>query len=113
MEVMMKRVLLAIGAMTMLMTGMAFAEAEIPAVDQPPANQEQRTEKAIANGQNEVEPNKPAKQQKQVNKTEDKAKANGVMTKEQRKEWEKLGTPQNRTSRINASRKHEHTGRHR
>lgn len=109
----MKRVLLAVSAMTLLMTGMAFAEAETPAVDQPPATQEQRTEKAIANGQNEPEAHKPDTQQKQLNKTEGKTKPNGVMTKEQRMEWEKIGPPQNRTARINASRKHEHTGRHR
>lgn len=109
----MKKILSAVSAMTMLMTGMAFAEAEAPVVDPPQASSEQRTENGIANGQNEVEPNKPDKQQKQVNKTEDKAKSNGVMTKEQKQEWEKIGQPQNRTARINASRKHEGAGRHR
>ena len=109
----MKKILLAVSAMTIVLTGVAFAEAEAPVADPPQASSEQGTEKGMANRQNEVDPSKPDKQQKQVDKTEGKTKSNGVMTQEQKKEWEKIGQPQNRTARINASRKHERVGRHR
>ena len=110
----MKRILLAVSAMTMLMTGMAFAEAETPAIGQPEANNEQRTDQGIASGQPKgSEANRPDKQQKHVNKMEDKKKYETVMTEEQKKEWAKIGPAQNRTARINASRKHDRPGRHR
>ena len=110
----MKRIWLAVSAMTMLMTGMAFAEAETPAIGQPEANNEQRTDQGIASGQPKgPEANRPDKQQKQVKKMEDKVKPGPVMTEEQKKEWAKIGPPKNRTSRINESRKHDSPGRHR
>ena len=110
----MKKILLAVSAMTLLMTGLAFAEAEAPAIAQPEASKEQQVDKGAASGQlKEPEAKPPDKQQKQVNKTEDKAKPAPVMTEEQKKEWAKIGQPQNRTARINASRKHERAGRHR
>ena len=60
----MKKVLLAISAVTVLMTGMAYAEAETPVIDQRQANQEQRIDKGIASGQlNEREANRLNKQQ--------------------------------------------------
>lgn len=59
----MKKILLAVSVMTMLMTGMAFAEAEAPVVAPPQASLEQGAEKGIANGQNEVDPSKSDKQQ--------------------------------------------------
>lgn len=109
----MKRVLVAISAMTMLMTGIAFAEAETPAVDQPSANQEQQTNKGTASGQLKgPEVKTQDKQQEQVTKIEDKAKPAPAMTEEQRKEWAKIGQPKSRTSRINESRQHERAGRH-
>lgn len=110
----MKKLLLAVSAMTLMTSGMAFAEAETPVIDQRPANQEQQTDKGIASGQLKGTEAKPLnKQQEQVNKTEDKAKSDSVMTKEQKEEWAKIGPPQSRTSRINASRKHDNPGRHR
>ena len=110
----MKRILLAVGAMTLLMTGMAFAEAEVPVVDQPPANKEQQVDKGTASGQLKgPEAKPPDKQQEQVSKMEDKVKPGPTMTEEQKKEWANIGPPKSRTSRINESRKHERAGRHR
>jgi len=109
----MKRILLAVGAMTLLMTGMAFAEAEVPVVDQPPANKEQQVDKGTASGQLKGPEAKPSdKQQEYVTKIEDKAKPAPAMTEEQKKEWANIGPPKSRTSRINESRKHERAGRH-
>lgn len=110
----MKKILLAVSAMTLMTSGMAFAEAETPVIDQRPANQEQQTDKGIASGQLKGTEAKPLnKQQEQVNKMGDKAKPGTVMTEEQKKEWAKIGPPQSRTSRINASHKHDSPGRHR
>ena len=46
----MKRMLLAVSAMTLLMTGIGYAEAETPVIDQRPANQEKRIDQGIASG---------------------------------------------------------------
>jgi len=108
----MKKMLLAVSAMTMLMTGMAFAEAETPVIDERQANQEQRIDQGIASGQlNEREANRLNKQQEHVNKLEDRAKSDGVMTK---KERARIGAAQHRASRHIAREKHDRQGkRHR
>jgi len=111
----MKRLLLAVSVMTLLMTGMAFAEAETPAIDQREANnKEQQVDKGTASGQLKGPEAKPSdKQQEYVTKIEDKAKPAPAMTEEQKKEWANIGPPKSRTSRINESRKNERAGRHR
>lgn len=109
----MKKLLLAVSAMTLLMTGLAFAEAEIPVVDQPEASKEQQVDKGTGSGRLKgPEAKPPDKQQEHVTKIEDKAKPAPVMTEEQKNEWAKIGLPKSRTARINESRKHEHPGRH-
>jgi opacity protein-like surface antigen len=109
----MKRILLAVSAMTLLMTGMAFAEVEVPVVAQPEATKELQADKGAASGQLKgPEAKPPDKQQEQVTKIEDKPKLAPVMTEEQKKEWANIGPPKSRTSRINESRKNERAGRH-
>jgi opacity protein-like surface antigen len=113
MEVRMKKVLLAVSAMTLLMTGMAFAEVETRAIDQSSANKEQQVDKGTGSGQLKgPEAKPPDKQQEQVTKIEDKAKSAPVMTEEQKKEWANIGLPKSRTARINERLKHERAGRH-
>jgi opacity protein-like surface antigen len=109
---MMKKMLLAVSGMTLLMSGMAFAEAETPVIDQRQANQEKRIDQGIASGQlNEREANRLNKQQEHVNKMEAKAKSDGVMTK---KERARIGAAQARASRHIAREKHDRQGkRHR
>ena len=108
----MKRILLAVSVMTLLMTGMAFAEVEVPVVDQQ-ANKEEQVNKGTGSGQLKgPEAKPPDKQQEQVTKIEDKPKLAPVMTEEQKKEWANIGQPKSRTSRINESRKNERAGRH-
>ena len=105
----MKKVLLAISAVTVLMTGMAYAEAETPVIDQRQANQEQRMDKGIASGQlNEREASRLSTQQEHINKMEDRAKSDGVMTK---KERARIGAAQNRASRHVAREKHDRQGK--
>ena len=108
----MKKLLLAVSGITLLMTGTAFAEAETPVIDQRQMNQEQRIDQGIASGQlNEREANRLKKQQGHVNKMEDRAKSDGVMTKTERA---RIGAAQNRASRHIAREKHDRQGkRHR
>ena len=108
----MKRMLLAVGAMTLLMTGMAYAEAETPVIDQRQANQEKRIDQGIASGQlNEREAHRLNKQQGHINKMEDKAKSDGVVTK---REKARVHHAQDRASRHIAREKHDAQGkRHR
>ena len=101
----MKRVLLTVTAMALLMTGMAYAEAETPAIDQRQANQEQRINQGVASGQlNKREANRLNRQQRHINKVENKAKSDGVVTK---KERAKIATAQNRASRHLTREKHD------
>lgn len=93
----MKKILLTVSAMTLLMTEMAFAEAETPVIDQRQMNQEQRIDQGIANGRlNERGANRLNAQQEHVNKMEERAKSDGVMTKMERA---RIGVAQNRASR--------------
>jgi opacity protein-like surface antigen len=105
----MKKMLLAVSGMTMVMTGVAFAEAEAPAIDQRKMNQEQRIDHGIARGQlNERETNRLDKQQAHVNKMEGRAKSDGVMTK---KERARIVAAQERASRHIAREKHDRQGK--
>jgi len=108
----MKKMLLAVSAMMLMTSGMVFAQAETPVIDQRQANQEQRIDQGIASGQlNEREANRLNKQQEHVNKMEDRAKSDGVMTK---KERARIGAAQDRASRHIAREKHDRQGkRHR
>lgn len=108
----MKKVLFAVSAMTLLLTGTVYAEGETPVIDQRQTNQEQRIDKGIESGQlNEREANRLNKQQEHINKMEDRAKADGVVTN---KERAKMGAAQNRASRNIAREKHDRQGkRHR
>ena len=108
----MKKILLAVSAMTLLMTGMAFAEAETPVIDQRQANQDQRIDQGTTSGQlNEREANRLNKQQERVGNMEDRAKSDGIMTKRERA---RIGAAQNRASRHIAREKHDRQGkRHR
>ena len=108
----MKKTLLAVCGLILGINGQAFAQAETPVIDQRQANQEQRIDQGVASGQlNEREANRLNKQQEHVNKMEDRAKSDGVMTKRERA---KIGAAQHRASRHIAREKHDRQGkRHR
>ncbi|MEO5864616.1 MAG: hypothetical protein ABIQ79_06240 [Nitrospiraceae bacterium] len=107
----MMQILFAVSAL-LLMTGISYAQAETPVIDQRQTNQEQRIDQGIASGQlNEREANRLNKQQEHVNKMEDRAKSDGVMTKRERA---RIGAAQDRASRHIAREKHDRQGkRHR
>jgi len=104
----MMQILFAVSAL-LLMTGISYAQAETPVIDQRQTNQEQRIDQGIASGQlNEREANRLNKQQEHVNKMEDRAKSDGVMTKRERA---RIGAAQDRASRHIAREKHDRQGR--
>lgn len=105
----MKRMLIAVGGMTLLITGMAYAQAEPPVIDQRQTNQEKRIDRGIASGQlNEREATRLNKQQEHISKMEDKAKSDGVVTKRERA---RIDHAQNRASRHIAREKHDAQGK--
>ncbi|TKS63655.1 MAG: hypothetical protein EWM73_01233 [Nitrospira sp.] len=107
-EASMMQILFAVSAL-LLMTGISYAQAETPVIDQRQTNQEQRIDQGIASGQlNEREANRLNKQQEHVNKMEDRAKSDGVMTKRERA---RIGAAQDRASRHIAREKHDRQGR--
>ena len=104
----MKQILFAVSTLV-LMTGMPYAQAETPVIDQRQANQEQRIDKGIESGQlNEREAARLNKQQDHIDNMENKAKADGVVTK---KERARIGVAQERASRNVAREKHDRQGK--
>ena len=100
----MRQILLAVSAL-FLATGTAYAQAEPPGIDQRQANQEQRIDQGIASGQlNQHETNRLEREQTRINRMEDRAKADGVVTK---KERAKINHAQNRASRDIYRQKHD------
>ncbi len=108
----MKTMILAVGVLMFGMSGMAFAQAETPVIDQRQMNQERRIDQGIASGQlNEREANRLDRQQNRIDRMENRAKADGVVTD---KERARIGAAQNRASRHIAREKHDAQGnRHR
>ena len=83
-----------------------FAQAETPGIDQRQANQERRSICALQNGQlNAREANRLNNQQEHINKIEDKAKSDGVVTNKKNAPGSRHA--QDRTSRHIARQKHD------
>ncbi len=105
----MKMIVLAASALTLCASGMAYAQAEAPRIDQRQANQEKRIDQGVASGQlTEREANRLNKQQEHINKLEGKAKSDGVVTK---KERARIEHAQDRASRNIAREKHDRQGK--
>lgn len=105
----MKKLLLAVSAMTLMMSGIVFAQAETPGIDQRQANQDQRIDRGIESGQlNEREAKRLSRQREYLNKMEDRAMSDGEMTKRERV---RIGAAQNRASHHIAREKHDRQGK--
>ena len=86
-------------------TSLMFAQADMPKIDQRQANQEKRIDQGIAGGQlNQREADRLNNQQEHINKMEDKAKLDGVVTKKERR---KITKSQDRASHRIARQKHD------
>ena len=97
----MKQMLLAVSAVV-LVTGVAFAENETLGIDQ-------RVDQGIASGHlSEREADRLNTQQGHINKMEDKAKSDGIMTK---KERARIVAAQDRAARHIAREKHDRRGK--
>ena len=107
----MKQMLLAVSAVV-LVTGVAFAENETLGIDQRQTNQEQRVDQGIVSGHlNEREADRLNTQQGHISNMEDKAKSDGVMTKNERA---RIVAAQDRAVHQIAREKHDRRGkRHR
>lgn len=103
-----RRILFAISAV-IVTTASVYAQAETPGIDQRQANQEQRIDQGIGSGQlNQREADRLNKQQAHINKMEDKAKADGVVTK---KERARIHAAQDRASKNIYREKHDRQGK--
>lgn len=109
----MRAMLLAVSAMALLAAaGSANAETEMPGIDQRQANQERRIDQGIGSGQlNRREANRLEREQSHIDRMENRAKADGVVTN---KERARIQHRQNQASRHIAREKHDAQGaRHR
>jgi hypothetical protein len=108
----MKKTLLAVYGLILGLSGTVYVQAETPVIDQRQASQEKRIDQGIASGQlNEREANRLNKQQEHINRMEDHAKADGVVTN---KERGRITHAQNQASHHIARQKHDAQGaRHR
>ena len=87
----MKQMLLSISAL-IVTAGLAYAQAEAPVIDQRQANQEKRIDQGIVSGHLHArETNRLNKQQEHINKMEDRAKADGVVTDKEKARLEPIG----------------------
>ena len=104
------RVIVMALATTLMTGGLAYAEGtETPKIDQRQANQERRIDQGVASGQlNEREAARLNKQQNHIDNMENKAKADGVVTK---KERSKIHNAQDKASRNIAREKHDAQGK--
>jgi opacity protein-like surface antigen len=101
----MKQVVWGVAWLSICMTSSVFAQVNTPRIDQRQANQEQRIDQGIAGGQlNGRETNRLNNQQDHIDKMEDKAKSDGVVTK---KERARISRAQDRASRQIARQKHD------
>ena len=108
----MKTMLWAVCGLTLGLTGIAFAQAETPGIDQRQANQEHRIDQGVASGQlNQREANRMEREQNHINRMEDRAKSDGVVSD---KERARITHQQNQASRHINREKHDRQGaRHR
>jgi hypothetical protein len=101
----MNKVMWSVSAASILAVTVAYAQADTPRIDQRQANQEQRIEKGLAGGHlTEREANRLSNQQERINRMEDRAKSDGVVSKKERKT---LHAAQDRSSRKIAHQKHD------
>jgi hypothetical protein len=102
-EGMMKKWLLSVSGIILFTTGVVFAEIDTALLDQRQANQHQRIDQGISSEQlNE--------QKEQVNKMENRAKSDAIMTE---KERARIAAAQDRAARHIAREKHDRQGKRR
>ncbi|UCV29342.1 hypothetical protein [Ferribacterium limneticum] len=75
----------ALAAIAIVLPTLAFAQANTPRVDQRQANQEQRIDQGVASGSlTQREANRMERGQQHVDNMENRAKSDGVVTRQER-----------------------------
>lgn len=75
----------ALAAIAIVLPSLAFAQANTPRVDQRQANQEQRIDQGVASGSlTQREANRMERGQQHVDNMENRAKSDGVVTRQER-----------------------------
>lgn len=75
----------AIAAVAIILPTLAFAQANTPGIDQRQANQERRIDQGVASGSlTQREANRLERGQQRVDNMENRAKADGVVTRQER-----------------------------
>ncbi len=75
----------ALAAVAIVLPTLAFAQANTPGIDQRQANQERRIDQGIASGSlTQREANRLERGQQRVDNMENRAKADGVVTRQER-----------------------------
>lgn len=108
----MKKVVVYVSAAILGSSSMVYAQANTPGIDQRQANQERRIDHGIATGQlTEREATRLGRLQQHIDNLENKAKADGTVTKGERA---RIAAAQDRASVRIAHEKHDRQGeRHR
>jgi tellurite resistance protein len=101
----MNKTLVAAAVLALSAFAASAAGAGTPRIDQRQANQEQRIDQGIASGElTKREAHRMNHQQAVINRAEDKAKADGAVSAQERK---RLTKAQNKTSRRIVRQKHD------
>lgn len=75
----------ALAAIAVVLPTLAFAQANTPGIDQQQANQERRIDQGVASGSlTQREANRLERGQQRVDNMENRAKADGVVTRQER-----------------------------
>ena len=94
-----------LAVLSLVLPAIAFAQANTPLVDQRQANQERRIDQGVASGSlTQREANRLERGQQHVDNMENRAKADGVVT---RRERARLNHAQNVQSRHIYAQKHD------
>ena len=87
----------AIAAIAIVLPTLAFAQANTPGIDQRQANQERRIDQGVASGSlTQREANRLDRGQQRVDNMENRAKADGVVTPQERQRIHRAQDTQNR-----------------
>lgn len=105
----------ALAAIVVVLPTLAFAQANTPGIDQRQSNQERRIDQGVASGSlTQREANRLERGQQRVDNMENRAKADGVVTRQERARMQHAQNVQSdRIARQKHDRQHDynHNGR--
>ncbi|PKO46283.1 MAG: hypothetical protein CVU31_10630 [Betaproteobacteria bacterium HGW-Betaproteobacteria-4] len=109
------KIVKSIAVLSLVLPALAFAQANTPRVDQRQANQEQRIDQGVASGSlTQREANRLDRGQQHVDNMENRAKADGVVTRGERARLHQAQEVQSRriyTQKHDRQHDYNHNGR--